>query len=148
MKSKSIFIAVMACGLIALTAVSTAATYTPGSSGDPVVTKSYVDSRVADLKALIGQNSGGNAASYMPLQIASGKTLLGAEGSEIILRSGEATGIDNGANGISDITAGKDLRTGDAVSLNHLILIPREDGRGIKATTEIWVLIKGSYQIK
>jgi len=148
MKSKSTFIAVIACGFIAFTAISAAATYTPGSSGDPVVTKSYVDSKLADLKALIGQGSGGNSEAYAPLQVPADKTLLGGSGTEIILRSGEATAIDNGANGISDITAGKDLRTGDALSANHLLLIPREDGRGIKATTEIWVLIRGSYQIK
>ena len=148
MKNKSTFIAVIACGIIAFTAVSTASTYTPGSSGDPVVTKSYVDTKLAEIKALITQGEGGTSASYVPLRLDAGKTLLGGEGTEIILRSGEATGIDNGANGISDITAGKDMRTGEALSLNHLFLIPREDGRGIRATTEIWVLIRGSYQVK
>lgn len=147
MKSKSALIAVIACGVIAFTVISTADTYAPGSSGDPVVTKSYVDGKVAEVKALITQGSSGAGASYSPLRLDAGKTLLGGEGTEIILRSGEATGIDNGANGISDITSGKDVRTGEALSLNHLFLIPREDGRGIKATTEIWVLIRGSYQV-
>ncbi len=145
---KTTFIAIIACGIIGFTAVSAAATYTPGSSQDPVVTKSYVDSKLAELKTLIGQGTGGNGSSYAPLQIIAGKTLLGGEGTEIILRSGEATAIDNGANGISDITAGKDIRTGEPIVQNHLLLIPREDGRGLKATTEIWVLIRGSYQLK
>lgn len=102
-----------------------------GSQGDPVVTKSYVDSKSA----------------FSPISLTAGQKLIGGEGCEIILRSGEATAIDNGANGISDLTDGKDLITGNWVFLNHLLLVPRSDGRGIKATTDIWVMVKGEYSI-
>ena len=84
-----------------------AAVNTPGSETDPVVTKSYVDSKV----------------SYLPVKLEAGQTLIGDEGTEIILRSGEATAIDNGANGVSDISAGKDLMTDNSVAANHLSLI-------------------------
>lgn len=141
-------IAVLAVACIAgFTAVAGAATYTPGSEDDPVVTKSYVDAEIAELKSTIV--SGGSAAStYQPLQIAAGKSFIGGAGTELILRSGEATAIDNGANGISDITAGTDLWTGNAVSANHLLLVPRADGRGIKATTDIWLMVRGAYEIQ
>ena len=109
-----------------------AAVNTPGSETDPVVTKSYVDSKV----------------SYLPVKLEAGQTLIGDEGTEIILRSGEATAIDNGANGVSDISAGKDLMTGNVVVANHLLLIPRKDGRGIVVTTEAWVIIRGNYTIQ
>lgn len=107
-------------------------TKNPGTSEDPIVAKSYVDARV----------------SYAPVQLTMGQSLIGGEGTEIILRSGIATAIDNGANGVSDITAGKDLMTGNDVGLNHLILIPRDDGRGITAVTDIWVMVRGDYTIR
>lgn len=107
-------------------------TKNPGTSEDPIVAKSYVDPRV----------------SYAPVQLTMGQSLIGGEGTEIILRSGIATAIDNGANGVSDITAGKDLMTGNDVGLNHLILIPRDDGRGITAVTDIWVMVRGDYTIR
>lgn len=109
-----------------------AAVNTPGSESDPVVTKSYVDSKV----------------SYLPVKLEAGQTLIGDEGTEIILRSGEATAIDNGANGVSDVSAGKDLMTGNPVAANHLLLIPRKDGRGIAVSTEAWVIIRGNYTIQ
>ncbi len=104
----------------------------PGSESDPVVTKSYVDARTA----------------FTPISLKAGQKLIGQEGCEIILRSGEATAIDNGANGISDLTAGVDLTMGMAAGLNHQLLVPRTDGRGIAAKTDIWVMVKGMYQIQ
>lgn len=104
----------------------------PGSETDPVVTKSYVDTKV----------------SYQPLRLEAGQKLIGDEGTEMILRSGEATAVDNGANGVSDITAGKDLMTGNIVTANHLLLIPRKDGRGIVVSTEAWIMIRGNYTIQ
>lgn len=104
----------------------------PGSGTDPLVSKSYVDAKT----------------SYTPIQVTAGKQLIGKEGTEIILRSGEATAIDNGANGVSDITAGADLMTGMQVGMNHLLLVPRDDGRGIYAVTDIWVMVRGDYIIK
>jgi hypothetical protein len=109
-----------------------AAVSTPGSETDPVVTKSYVDSRV----------------TYIPVRLDAGQKLIGDEGTEIILRSGEATAIDNGLNGVSDITGGLDLLTGNKVTINHLLLIPRKDGRGISVSTEAWVMIRGNYTIQ
>ena len=107
------------------------ATNAPGSEEDPVVSKSYVDARVA----------------FTPVQLAEGQKLIGGAGTEIIVRSGEATAIDNGENGVSNLTAGIDLRTGEQVGLNHLLLVPRADGRGITALTEVWVMVRGEYEI-
>lgn len=112
--------------------VASGAVATPGSSEDPVVTKSYVDVKV----------------SYSPVKMEIGQVLIGDEGTEIILRSGEATAIDNGVNGVSDITAGKDLMSGNQVVSNHLLLIPRKDGRGIQVSTEAWVMVRGSYTVQ
>jgi len=143
---RGIFVTTTLCILL-FTVIVNAETFTPGSAQDPVVTKSYVDARLTDLENKL-TGSQGTSNAYVPLQILQGKTLLGGVGTEIIFRSGEAKAIDNGLNGISDITSGSDLRTGESLTLNHLIVIPKEDGRGITATTDIWVLIKGKYTIK
>lgn len=129
---KKIIGMVLAGVLVLGLGLASGAVSTPGSETDPVVTKSYVDSKV----------------SYTPVKLESGQKLIGDEGTEVILRSGEATAIDNGSNGISDITGGKDLMTGNAVAANHLLLIPRKDGRGIVVSTEAWVMIRGNYTIQ
>jgi hypothetical protein len=142
MMKKVVTLFAIIIALAGLTIVAGATATTPGSSDDPVVTKSYVDRQIAQLQ------KGGASQTYEPVHLNAGQKIIGHEGSELILRSGEATAIDNGANGVSDITGAKDLMTGHSVEQNHLLLIPRTDGRGIKATTEIWVMIRGSYEIQ
>lgn len=131
--------------LTVATAAVWANTNEPGSQGDPVVTKSYVDAKIAELKAM---GTDGGSPSFEPVKIPSGKKLIGGEGAEFILRSGNAKAIDNGVDGVSDLTEGKDLKTGQPISQNHLLLIPRDDGRGIAASNELWVMIRGTYYIQ
>lgn len=129
--------------VFSLTVAAAAAADSPGSEDDPIVTKSYVDSQIAGLKS-----GGTSSGTYQAVQLTAGQKLTGDEGTEVILRSGEATAIDNGANGVSDLTGGSDLMTGQSVGQNHLLLIPRNDGRGIQAITEIYVMVRGSYTIQ
>lgn len=139
---KRVIALVIIITILGLTVV-VAASDTPGSKEDPVVTKSYVDNQIARL-----MGSGGSTETYKAIMLTEGQRLIGNEGTEVILRSGEATAIDNGANGVSDVTGAKDLMTGQNVAQNHLLLIPRSDGRGIQANTEIWVMVRGAYTIQ
>lgn len=104
----------------------------PGGSGDPLVTQSYVDQyvqwKVADLKA--------------------GQVLKGKAGTELLVRRGQAYVVDSSGNGIPDVTAGTDIFEDDQVSLNHLLIIPREDGRGIKAIDFAVVMYRGGVSIQ
>lgn len=143
MKKKWVTALIAAVMVVSFSVIAATAAGTPGSEDDPVVTKSYVDNKIASIP-----QGGASAATYKAISLEAGQTLLGKEGTELILRSGEATALDNGANGISDVTAGTDLWTGNAVAANHLLLIPREDGRGVKAKTIIWVMVRGGYTIK
>ncbi|WP_312353343.1 hypothetical protein [Aminipila sp.] len=130
---KSIIVSIVTILVMVLgISIVMAATDQPGSESDPVVTKSYVDSKT----------------SFSPISLTAGQKLIGGEGTELILRSGEATAIDNGANGISDLTVGMDLMTGSQVVTNHLLLVPRNDGRGITAVTDIWVMVRGTYTVQ
>lgn len=88
---------------------------------------------------------------FIPVELKQNQILNCGESTEIILRSGKATAIGGAGGGLSDITSGTgaDINTGNDVPLNHLLMISRDDGRGIKATSKTaWVLVKGPYSIK
>lgn len=143
MKKAAIVLTVV-IAIFGLTLVVGAAAADPGSETDPLVSKSYVDAQISQLKS----GSGSSAASFKPVMLTAGQKLIGEEGTEVILRSGEAMAIDNGANGVSDVTGAADLMTGYWVSQNHLLIIPKSDGRGITAKTDIWVMVRGAYSIQ
>jgi hypothetical protein len=104
----------------------------PGSEQDPLVSKSYVDQKLG----------------LVVVEVAAGNRLIASSGTEMILRSGQATAIDSEMGGLSDVTAGKDIRQGEAVAKNHLLIVPRDDGRGLLASTDLIVLVRGDFSIK
>ena len=86
---------------------------------------------------------------FIPLELEEGQTLLVGDSGEIILRGGKAKAIAGEAGGLSDVTAGSgvDIITDQDVPLNHLLLISRDDGRGLKVvSSKAWVLVKGHIQ--
>lgn len=124
-----------------------------GSSSDPLVSKSYVDDQIQSVLAKINSSSGNTStvtggATFTPVEVATGKTIIGGEGTEIILRSGNAQVVLNGNDTITDATTGQALSEGKVLTTNHLTIIPRGDGRGYKVTHNAWFLVKGSYTIK
>ncbi len=131
----------------------------PGSEQDPLISKGYVDeimaknaAEVAQLKQqleeLKNQQQSGGSEGFVVLNMKTGQTLLPGSGTEIILRSGKAAAV-SGQNGdnLADVTAGKDLVKGAAVVINHLLISSRDDGRGLKATAECYLLVRGAYKI-
>ncbi len=158
MKKLKVLLVVMLTVAIALGGIVLAfgAEGDPGTSSDPIVTKSYVDRAIENIRIALnekidslGSGTGGAASSaWQIVQAAQGKSLVGGQGTQIILRSGRATAIDNGSSGVSDLTGGKDLMANENVAANHLLLVPRADGRGIKCETECWVMVLGTYELK
>jgi len=151
--------------LAAMTLGVLAASYDPGSENDPVVTLSYVEGRIAEIVSDFQQKldsineSGENASSSSEIQtlesgfeaimIPAGKSVYFADNVQVILRSGAVTAIANSSgNGLADLTAGKDLKTGDSVQMNHLLLVPRNDGRGVSVKVDSWIMIKGDYTLQ
>ncbi|UJF33241.1 hypothetical protein [Paenibacillus hexagrammi] len=142
----------------------------PGSSSDPVITKSYFDQNTlseAKVQALIedalaknvssqqGSSSttttpttSATAASITVIQLKADQTLYAGAGAEFIVRTGKTVAVSNDGDGVPDVTAGKDIASGSAVELNHLLIFPRE-GRGIKPapknTADIYIMVRGSY---
>ena len=83
---------------------------------------------------------------YDVVYLTKGQTIVGS--SEFILRSGSAVSTCPGINGITDITDGVDLTDGMEIPWNHLLLVPRDDGRGITVTsTEAYIMARGQYTV-
>ena len=91
-------------------------------------------------------NSAMPITDYDVVYLTKGQTIVGS--SEFILRSGSAISTCPGINGITDITDGVDLTDGMEIPWNHLLLVPRDDGRGITVTSvEAYIMARGQYTI-
>ncbi|NSW90382.1 MAG: hypothetical protein HPY74_06855 [Firmicutes bacterium] len=91
-------------------------------------------------------------AKFEVVELEPGQKIILGDSAEVILRAGKALAIaGEKGDGLADITTdskNNNLVTEDIVPLNHLLLVSRDDGRGIKAVTKVWVLVKGNYRIE
>lgn len=129
--------------------------YDPGSTSDPLVTQSYVEGRINALNASIDERlaalesqPSGDSVAFKVLEVKEGQIIHLEENSLFILRAGEALAIAGQGGGLSDLTTGYDVSTDQPVELNHLLLTPKTDGRGVKMTYNGWVMISGGYSIE
>lgn len=128
----------------------------PGSNDDPIVTLSYVEQRVEQLKfyidekiaALSPSTGGGGDNNLVVVELKPGQKLIAGQGTEIILRGGKALVIDNPLGGLANVTAARDLRMNEVVPPNHLLIVPRDDGRGVKAENDVILIIRGTYRVE
>ena len=90
-----------------------------------------------------------SAGAFETVQLLEGQSLTAREGSvEVLLRRGIFHCIDPEGQGITNMTAGTEVRGGSTLTLQNLYLIPRADGRGIVCDTqEGWVLVRGSFLV-
>lgn len=147
---------------LALVLLSGMLLYAAGGQDDPVVLKSYLDEKLAEMnskfaeeiKALKAETGSSNPASvaapqvFEAISVDKDKTLILKKGTEFILRSGEALVIDGTGNGIPNITKGTNSKDGAKLVLNNLMLSPRDDGRALRFTQNSWLMLKGDYEIK
>jgi len=129
-----------------------------GSSGDPLVTLSYLNETffndiMARVDQKIAQRTGqavtGSAASgsFTVVTLSQGQTLTGDIGCEVMLRIGSAVCVSPSDPGLIDETTGETLSDGGALVQNHLYMMTIE-GRGVRsaaATTK--VMARGSWTI-
>ena len=116
---------------------------------DPLITESYLNEVFfKTVKEYIAENASGTGSSFSVLNIKKGQKFIGGAGCEFILRQGKAEIFATELGGLSDVTAGFDLTTGAAVPANHLLIIPRDDGRGFTALNEVIIMVKGKYSVK
>ncbi len=117
--------------------------YTAGTEVDPVVTKSYVDNAIKNIKVESSAN-----LKFEVIKVKKGDIITLDENSLFIVRAGKALAIDSKLGGLSDLTIAIDIKKDEVVELNHLILIPRTDGRGIKMESDGYIMISGGYVVK
>lgn len=115
-----------------------AATTEPGSAGDPLITKSYLDKRLEELS---GVGSGG----YKKVTVKKNEALTVSEGTELILYSGSAT--VKGQDGLINLSSGELFKSGNTMVKYNIFLSPDSDS-GIKANTTAILFIKGNYNIR
>lgn len=148
--------------LLALSAglMTTALAAEAGSSGDPLVTLSYlndtffsqimqrVDQKIAERtgQALPG-GSASSASSFVVVTLSGGQTLTGGIGCEVMLRVGTAVCVAPSDPGLIDETTAATLADGGALVQNHLYMMTIE-GRGVRAASgTVKVLARGGYSI-
>jgi hypothetical protein len=86
--------------------------------------------------------------TFKVVEVPAGKTLYGEAGTEIVLRMGKGNIVATTKGGVADLTSGYDLSDGTEIPPNHHLIVPVDDGRGIKVTEKTLVLVKGGYAIK
>lgn len=109
--------------------LTVAALSQPGTQQDPVVSRSY-------LRAF---------HEFRLVSVPPERKLRLGTGTEVVLRSGRAQ--VSGGN-LLNLSRGKDLAPEEALPLNHHLLCPREDGRGLTTRTTALILIRGPYRFE
>lgn len=123
----------------------------PGSDSDPLVTLSYVNKTVDQIKTYVDEKISkvsGVSNELVIVDVKKGQYLIGKSGTEFILRAGKAKVVGSALGGLSDVTSGEEINHDQALNHNHLLIIPRSDDRGIYATEDAILMVKGSYELK
>ena len=105
-----------------------AATNEPGSEGDPIITRSYLEQQLGQL-----ENGG-----YRCITLKKGEVLSGAQGAQVILYTGTATVIGS----LIDITTGTLVTEGAKAEKYHSYLVPA-DGSGFTAQATCVIFLSG-----
>lgn len=150
-------VVLLALSAVLMTTVSLAAE--AGSSGDPLVTLSYlndtffnsimqrVDQKIAERTGQAVPGGPSSAASFAVVTLNEGQTLTGGIGCEVMLRVGGAVCVSPSDPGLIDETTASTLANGAALAQNHLYMMTIE-GRGVRATAATTkVMARGSYTI-
>lgn len=133
--------------------------YASNTSNDPIISLSYFEKELSNFKKDIDKlidekisnvsNNTTNNSDYEIVNVKAGKQVTFSESTEFIIRRGTAIIVDpSNENGIPNLTKGKDDLNNEQAGLQQLYLVPRNDGRGIIAKTDLIIMVRGSYKIK
>ncbi|SHH85864.1 hypothetical protein SAMN02745823_01226 [Sporobacter termitidis DSM 10068] len=158
-----------------ISGASILAATTLGTQSDPLVTLSYLTSKlkpqiISDVNASIsaaeaslspsldakinsfksdidGKLSGSTAqaSAFTLVTLDKNQTLTCGVGTELLLRIGTATATGS-APALVDSTSGSTLSAGGALEANHMYMVSIQ-GNGLKATAAVKVLVRGSYVV-
>lgn len=111
----------------------------PGTPQDPLVTAGWVREQVVD-----------KYVKWRTVVLEPGQTLVCQAGTEFVVRApvtGRGVVVDPTGNGVPDLTGGVNIQAGQTVPFNHLVSVPASDGRGLKALTRLWVMVRGECEV-
>lgn len=147
MKKAYVLILVFVAILVALSVGYADQNPEPGSQQDPLVSKSYVDSQYNQIKVYVDDKLKDvkTGVSSEVVELNAGEILTMDGGTQAIVRIANSAVIVTKTDGVADLTAGTDLKDKEIVPANHLLLFPRSDGRGIKATKHTYIVVMGKY---
>lgn len=111
----------------------------PGSVNDPLITKSYLDSYIASL----GLSGNAGSDGYTKVVLSKGSTLIGQEGTEILLYSGSANAYVQGLN-LVNVTMGEAYDNGITLGKYCVYMCP-DANSGVTATSEVVVFVRGQF---
>ena len=106
----------------------------PGTSGDPLITKSYLEERLAGV--------GEPVRGFKRVVLNKGDALYADRGSEIVIYRGNAA--VKGEGGLINLSKGVLFKEGDTAVKYNIFLAP-DDGCGIIASGKVIVFVSGSY---
>ncbi len=159
-KKAAVLTAAVLCAAAILSPVAAgAADYI--AENDPFITLSYLQEVFApsfseQIKAEIAGEAEEKptetiSVGYEVIELSKGQILTSENGTvELIVRPGSSAVVisDIPDNGLSDISEMKEITDGCEVGINHALIIPRNDGRGIEITSDkAYVLVRGDYKI-
>ena len=100
---------------------------TPGTSGDPLVTKSYLDF----------------AAKLRGVEVKAGTTISAESGALIIVMSGQLKLELKKGGMVIDLTNGRKITSNSTLQIFHLIMVPDGSLCGFKATKDTSLMAMG-----
>lgn len=109
-----------------------AASKTPGGAEDPLITLSYLESRLTE------------RGGYTTVYLKKGETLTGSAGTGIVLLGGSATAA---GSAIVDLTDGSLTAKDTSMFLYHSYIVP-EGKSGCKALSSCTLLVFGEYVLQ
>lgn len=128
----------------AITTISTQVSGISSASGNVLeVVELYANTTLLN-------NAGKSIVREGQSKVLVGTRIIADAGTEIILRysNGQTTAIASNLGGLSDVTGGYDIQNGQAIPANHLLIIPRSDGRGVTIASHSIFMIRGSYRVE
>jgi hypothetical protein len=114
----------------------------PGSVNDPLITKSYLESYISSL----GLSGDSKTSGYSKVVLKKGATLIGAEGTEIMLYSGSANAYAKNEK-LVNLTMGEACDDGMTMGKFCVYMCP-DKSAGFVAVSDVVVYIKGTYTSK
>lgn len=136
---------------VALMSITFTVSYT---TDDPLITESYLNNVFFEkVKEYIAANASSGETTvqqeggFKLVSVTKGQKFTASAGCEFIIRQGSADVIISSLGGVSDVTDGVDIVSGELPS-NHHFVVARDDGRGFCALNNVLVLVKGGYKIK